>query len=233
MSHINDGWDNTDNDSGRMIRGQLIRCNDGHWLYGKEHKPVEPGAQFLAAGTLTTLVHWQNGQPIEVLTKQPGEQLPDVGDLNSRIDESEWEIGLDGKPRPPWQTQRLVYLVNTMTYATATFVTSTGGGAVAIADLANAIEMRRRLYEDGAVPIVELGTAPWKTKWGMKIRPAFHIVGWGGGNTPAQIGANPPARGGDAAPAQIGIAPPRVQIEPKPTAAKKSVAADLDDQIPY
>jgi hypothetical protein len=229
----NDSWDDADADSGRMIRGQLIRCNDGRWFYSKEGTPVESGARFLAAGTLATLVRWHNGQPIEVLIKQPGQPLPDVDDLNSKIDESEWELDPDRKPKPPWQPQRLVYLVDIATYAKLTFVTSSFGGARAIADLRDAIETRRRLYGDGAVPVVELVSAPWKTRFGVKLRPAFKIVGWVGGNPPAQIGATPPASGGGAAPAQVGIMPLQVQIEAKPTASKKSVAADLDDQIPF
>jgi hypothetical protein len=223
----NDGWNDADADSGRMIRGQLIRCNDGRWFYSKEGTPVEPGARFLAAGTLATLVRWQNGQPTEVLTKQSGEPLPAVDDLNSQIDESEWELGLDGKPRPPWQAQRLVYLVNTTTYSKVTFVTSSFGGARAIADLRDAIETRRRLYGDGAVPVVEPVSTPWKTRFGVKVRPAFKIVGWIGATTQAQVG----------------ITPMQTQIEAKPAAAstaikefvapKKLVAADLDDEIPY
>ena len=119
------------------------------------------------------------------------------------------------------------------TYEKLTFVTSSFGGARAIADLRDAIETRRRLYGDGAVPVVELVSAPWKTRFCVKVRPAFKIVGWvGAASPPAQIGTTPPQPqiGPTAAQAQIAAKPSAIK---ESTAVKKSLSADLDDKIPF
>jgi hypothetical protein len=119
-------------------------------------------------------------------------------------------------------------LVDTATYSKVTFVTSSLGGARAIDDLGGRIETRRRLHGDGALPVVELVSAPWTTRFGVKVRPAFKIVEWFGAS----------------AQAQVGITPLQAQIEAKPasadsstikesTAVKKSMAADMDDEIPF
>ena len=51
---------------------------------------------------------WKDDRPTDITDKP----LPDPDELNAQIPVSEWEEGLDGKPRPPWAHYVVVYLVD-------------------------------------------------------------------------------------------------------------------------
>ena len=57
--------------------------------------------------------------------------LPDIDELNAKIPEEEWETGLDGKPRPPWQKQYIVYLVDPTDAGIYTYINGTFGARIA------------------------------------------------------------------------------------------------------
>jgi len=59
-------------------------------------------ALLVALSTTTCLQRWQNNKPVDIIVKQVGEKLPDVDELNAKIEKSTWETGMNG-PRPPWQ----------------------------------------------------------------------------------------------------------------------------------
>jgi hypothetical protein len=153
--------------------------------------------------------------------------FPDVDDLNAAIPESEWELGVDGKPRKPWQKQLLVFLIDVKTCAVFTFATSTTGGSMAFENLGEAIKWRRALREANSVPIVALASAPMPTKFGMKRRPHFKIEGWH--EVPV------------ASPAQLDptvTAPSAQLVEHKAedqaaTTSEPQRADDIDDEILY
>src|SRR5262249_39161451 len=96
-----------------------------------------------------------------------------------------------------------------------TFTTSSFGGRGAVADLGDQIA-RVRFSQPGAVPIVELRSAPMMTKFGKRSRPMFKVVGWKGGE------AAPNGNGG-------GVAK---YLEVK-NRAPAGVGAALNDEIPW
>jgi hypothetical protein len=51
------------------------------------------------------------------------------------------------------------------------------GGRTAIGDLADQIA-NMRFAHPRAVPVVELGNAQMKTKFGVKLRPLLKVLGW-------------------------------------------------------
>jgi len=51
---------------------------------------------------------WKEDSPTDI-TEKP---LPDPETLNAQIPVSEWEEGVDGRPRPPWAHYVVVYLVD-------------------------------------------------------------------------------------------------------------------------
>ena len=95
--------------STRIIQGVILRCVDGHW---SDRDGLTPPAELLAMGTTTALQCWQDGTPTDTVVERPGKPLPDVNELNAQIPEAEWEEGIDGKPRPPWVMQFVVYLID-------------------------------------------------------------------------------------------------------------------------
>jgi hypothetical protein len=86
--------------SGRLIKGQLLRWNEtSGWI---DRDGLRPPEILLAIALSEALQCWKGKKPIETITAKP---LPNVDDLNEAVPKSEWEPGLDGQPKPPWQHQ--------------------------------------------------------------------------------------------------------------------------------
>jgi hypothetical protein len=171
-----DGFDDTSSDD-RLIQGSVLRCVDGHWSTD-DKKPFPPDRELIALGTAEALQHWRNNKPIETIKKEAGKPLPDVDDLNDKIPESEWEMGLDKKPRAPWVRQHVVYLLDPKDASVYTYINSTFGALKAVSALKDRVRWMRALRGNRVVPIITLGSKPMATAFGMKIRPEFVVVEW-------------------------------------------------------
>jgi hypothetical protein len=203
-----DGWSDIEVDD-RVIQGALAKCVDGHW---STKDGATPPKQLLALATTTVLQLWEDKMPVETIIKRSGQPWPDVDELNAKIPEENWEIGLDGEPRPPWQKQFVVYLLDPNSAAKFTFANGTVGARIAVANLKDQIKWMRAMRGDNVVPLVELSNKPMKTKFGQKLRPDFKIVGW------RNLGVG---LSKEAAPLQIGsVAPP-------------SIGEEMRDSIPW
>jgi hypothetical protein len=129
---VTDGWDDAaDENSGRVIKGELLKFSDWNWSRGKEGVKVEEGKTLVAVGLTSAWVRWAGGKPAEYKLKEPHRRLPDRNDLGD-LDEREWEAGPDGKARDPWQNTRFVYLIDPLTAEAFTFSTSSWGGRGAV-----------------------------------------------------------------------------------------------------
>lgn len=104
--------------------------------------------------------------------------MPDVDELNSQIPKQEWETGLDGNPRPPWQLQYVVYLINPETGDTWTFINSTTGARIAYERLRDKFKWMRALRGPNIAPLVKPDSRPMRTMFGQKMRPEFTILEW-------------------------------------------------------
>jgi hypothetical protein len=128
------------------------------------------------------LQRWQDKKP-EKITAKP---LLDPDDLNSVIPIKDWELGVDGKPRPPWARYAVVYLISPSTGKLYVYSAATDGGHIAYDDLKQSVKNMRMLRGGAQVmPMVELGETPFQTRFGLKSRPHFAIIDWrspGGGN---------------------------------------------------
>jgi hypothetical protein len=187
-----DNWDNwfdseDDETNLRLIQGTLIKCIDGVWTT-KEGEP--PPTKLLAMTTITILQRWEDERPVETIIKTPNEPLPSVDELNKKIPQKKWELGIDGEPRPPWQKQWIVYLMDPATASKYTFASGTIGARIAVSNLKDAVQWMCSMRGADVLPIVELINAPMKTKFGMKLRPNFKIVSWHrrGGDGGEEIG---------------------------------------------
>ena len=49
---------------------------------------------------------------------------------------------------------------------------------MSVAELGQQIAGMRQLKGSGAVPVIELDVQAFKTKFGLKKRPEFRVVGW-------------------------------------------------------
>jgi hypothetical protein len=189
----------------RIIQGVFIKCVDGNW---HDRDKLAVPSKLLALTTFTIVQHWRNQKPEETIDGRVS-ALPDVAELNAKIPECEWEKGIDGKPRPPWQRQEVVYLLDEATAQKFTFASGTIGAQIAVEELRDPVKWMRVLRRARVVPIVELANKPMKTRHGgSKLRPHFKIAGWRG------IG------GGKATPLLEHVEPP-------------TTAEELDDSVPF
>jgi hypothetical protein len=214
-----DGWDDTAAEAeSRVIRGSLLKFSEGRWTIGTENEAVKEGRQLVAVANSAAWVKWQGGKPVEYRVREPGVPLPEREVLGD-CDRAGWENGSDGQPRDPWQNTRFVHLIDPQTAEAFTFSTSSGGGIDCVINLADQIK-RMRSKHPNAVPLVELGAAPMRTKHGWKSKPMLRVVGWR--NTAVTLVIEQPE-----------------QLLPAPvtTATSASVQGkpinDMDDDIPF
>jgi hypothetical protein len=169
-----DSWNDVES-SDRVIQGTLLKCIEGVWT-------VKGGAQapkqLLALTTATVLQLWKNKEPVHTIMKRPGQPWPSLDELNAEIPQEDWEIGLNGNPRPPWQRNFCVYLLDPETGEQFTYANGTYGAIEAVDALRKAVRWQRGLRGDHVVPLVELSNQPMKTKFGQKLRPHFKVIEW-------------------------------------------------------
>jgi len=159
----------------RVIQGVILKCVDGRW---EDKDGLTPPNTLLAMGTARCVQCWKDQQPVDTIVETADEALPDVDDLNAKIPVKEWEKGLDGKPRPPWQVQFVVYLIDPVSGSTWTFINSTMGARIAYERLADKFRWMRRLRGDNIAPVVKLDAREMKTAFGKKLRPEFVVQEW-------------------------------------------------------
>jgi hypothetical protein len=157
---------------GRLLRGTSIKWNDtAHWA---DRDGLTPPSPLLVIAINEILQKWKDGKA-EIINEKP---LPDAAQLNGTIPIAEWERGIDNTPRPPWAHVVVVYLVNFTTGEFFTYASATTGGHIAYDALKEAVITMRALRGTRVMPVVNLSERPMKTKFGMKRRPHFEIVGW-------------------------------------------------------
>jgi hypothetical protein len=195
----NDGFADAAADySENLLRGELLKCTDGHWFVGKEGSALAHDTRMVALGTAASWVKWVNGKPDEFRIRRAGETMLERDELGDNV-AADWETGPDGQPRDPWQNTRFLWLVDPKTAAAYTFSTSSWSGRSAVIGLGDQIT-RMRVARPGVNPIIEFSSAPLQTKFGRKMKPVLKIVGWvGGGGEGADV-------------KQIGKAPAKAEV---------------------
>ena len=208
-------FDGDDGYGDQAIKGPIVKCVDARWSVrdGTELKDGEP---FLCTGTTQGNQRFIDNVS-ELILKQPGKPLPDVDELNEQIPTDEWEEGLNGEPRPPWQRVYLVYLIRMHDASMLTFISGTSGARIAYNKLTSQVYTMRLLRGANMAPIVKLSSKPMKTKFGTKMRPDFEVVDF------REIGGN-----GRSAP-QIESAKGEAGKPVKPV----TVEEELNDEIPW
>jgi hypothetical protein len=206
----------------RLVQGVILKCVDGRWK-AHDDTPLHKEMQFFVFGITKGLQCWEEERVIEEVKKKPSEDLPDVEALNRAIPREQWEAGLDGKPRPPWQLNDVIYLLSVNDAMKFTYLNSTAGARIAAARLLDRIESMQMLRGPNIIPIVTLDARPMKTGFGEKMRPHFEIVGW------RDFGPTVPAVAPTTTP-QLGSAVDTKAIG-KPV-KEPTLAEELNDSIP-
>jgi hypothetical protein len=221
-SQYDDGFDVSEPTTGGLVKGKLLKFRDESFLIGgNEHMP-ENVTQLIVVSMTTLWTRWAGeGKPPTHLITRSGQSHPRRDELPDQ-DEALWPKGLDGKA-DPWADTRHVTMIHDTSAQVYTFTTSTHGGRIAVSELKDAIALRRRV-RPGSCPVVELTTAPMKTRFGERLRPAFKVVGWI--EPEAQAPATPPTPPTFLSPAET------LKVMREGPAALAS-AEQLSDQIPF
>jgi hypothetical protein len=214
-------------DKPRLIQGVILKCVDGHWA---DSDGLTPSSELLVLGTTRALQCWKDKEVLDEIIERPGEPLPDVDELNEQIPQDEWENGLDGNPRPPWQLNYVAYLLDPKSADMYTFLNSTVGARIAVERLNNKLQWMRALRGENVAPIIKLDSRPMKTSFGVKMRPEFTILDWR--EFDVRIGITPtPMKQIESKPIQSNDNKPNTTIgKPvKPPSGKEAT----DDDIPF
>jgi hypothetical protein len=213
--------DDDDGFSGSLSSG-LFRSNNylrwtdtNRWFDRDGLKPPSP---LLVLAIDEALQRWKDNKQ-EIIRDKP---LPDTEQLNAAIPQSEWERGLDGKLRKPWEHVVIVLMVDPNTGKSFRFTSATRGAHIAYNDLKEAVITMRALRGANVVPAVNLSERPFKTNFGMRKRPHYEIIGWktpggGGGQALPARPATPQLPGPTAAPVETPLAAAPSAPPPSPT----------------
>jgi hypothetical protein len=184
LAHVDDGFAVPERDNSSFIKGKMTKFVDGRFVADKT-EVLPNNIQLVAVGVATEWVRWDGKEPPEHRVTRPGERHPERDELPDQ-DQSQWPPGLNDEPSDPWRDSRRLHLISPQTGGDFTFVTDSIGGRRAVSDLKSAIRNVRTAHPN-AVPIVELASVAMKTRFGMKQRPDFKVVGWlnGPGSRPA------------------------------------------------
>jgi hypothetical protein len=190
----------------RLTRGTAIKwAETTGWLDLAGVKP--PTGPYLLWGVEEGLRHWHNRQIVEEKITKP---LPDLDQLNAAVPTNTWENGPDGKPRPPWSLQHIVYLLDPTGGKFYTHMNSTVGARMMNEELEERWMVMIELRGADVVAVVELSHRAFKTKkWGTKLRPDLHVLEWrrhGGGER--LVAPVTPQIAGPATPEPVPTTPP-------------------------
>jgi hypothetical protein len=171
-----DGFDDDIDD--RVIRGKIIKSVDGR--LSCDDRPFPENKPLIVQGVARVAQHWLDSKPVESIFVTP-ENPVNIDQLNAAIPKEDWEEGFDGEPRPPWQMNFIVYLIDELDGATYTMINSTYGMRIAHRELCDKVKTMRLLRNNNSVtPVVTIGATIMKTKFGSKARPEFNVVEWKG-----------------------------------------------------
>jgi hypothetical protein len=106
--------------------------------------------------------------------------MPDLAALNAAIPKTEWRIGLNGQPEPPWQLQRVLEFLDPETAERLSWPANVTvvGSSRAAEEIEGRIKIVRRLRGEDVYPRVRFTHKFMPTKYGGRERPYFDIVGW-------------------------------------------------------
>jgi hypothetical protein len=176
------------------IRGAVIGFDADKKWFNRDGDEWKPGDTYLPVDTFDCVQCWGKGELLDTIMPTPGEDLPDIAELNKQIPKEEWPEGFDGQPREPWVHNRVVHLLRVRDASIHTYINSTIGARIAVDRLREKIDAMQMLRGRRVIPLVKLTDREMKTRFGKKRRPEFEITDW------RVIG------GEDGGPKQIGVA---------------------------
>jgi hypothetical protein len=159
----------------RLIPGKLLKFVDGRKTV--EGQPVGDITYLVMDINQVGQCFHDDGMPEHFFIDEEN-PISRIDELNNNIPKKDWKIGLSGEPEPRWKLNEVVQLLDEVTGTTFTMINSTVGMRIAVEHLCSQVEITRKLRGVPMLPIVKIGSTLMKTKFGVKSRPSFDVVGW-------------------------------------------------------
>ena len=166
------------------IAGRLIKWSkDATFITSDDEEEIAADAEFILLAD-ETLIGWIKfngvGEPPErhaglLFDGYEMVEREDLGDL----DQTKWELGLDGQPADPWLHQQSIVLQNTETAELFTFSTTSKTGRRAVGILLRHYQRMQKTRPD-ELPVIKLGKGGYEHKdsrVGWVAVPVFVVVG--------------------------------------------------------
>ena len=162
---------------GRLM---LFNCQTGVYSTHDDGAEVPQGSEFIAHAD--SAIHgWirfdPDGGPVTSVMGgyfAPDWRLPQRSSLGE-IDQSEWKIGLSGKPESPWKQSASIPLESTKSGA---FFTLSGNNPTTVNGLyrfLNEYRLLRRRSPD-ALPVISLASGTYKSAYGSLVHKPILII---------------------------------------------------------
>lgn len=145
-------------DRGNVIVGTLLKFSKGDWLVGQDREEMARDELVaVVPGVVHGWVRWEDNKPAEQIMGPMVEGFaPPKRSTLGHDDESQWELGANGKPRDPWQVTVYLPMCSLDTTEVFTFATSSDGGKRhAIAPLCREYGTHIRAHPN-ELPVVKL-----------------------------------------------------------------------------
>jgi hypothetical protein len=237
----NFGWepeiDVADGEADRPARSmqgeQKLKFVDPDWSV--DNVPCN-GRELICYDKTYCIIRWKDdgSGPLEVIPVVRGAELPDLKEKNAKIPQSEWRIGLDSKPEPPYQLQRCLEFLDPVSMERLSWPhnVTVVGSSRASDDLEGRIRVARRLAGENVYPLVRLESQHMPTQYNPRgrQRPRLAPIRWArlGEQGIEYIDINAPALPAQSAQAKL----ERFTQADKPT-AEISRSKEMEDDIPW
>ena len=169
---------------------QYARFRLGKYLVGRQINELAIGTEAVVVRIATGLICLKKGEKPQRIVKEPGKSLPDLADLNG-TDESQWDIGLNGRRLPPWSECSDVLMVRRDTDEALIFSTHSATGRYAVANLDRAVVRQSRIAGKPMRPVIRLEVGTYESSAGECAVPKFEITEWLPADEVPQISYSP------------------------------------------
>jgi len=168
----------------------LVKYKEPKWYLKGVELPLD--AEYIVKGVGRFVIKWHPDKSLapDRYSVPDGEKFPDLDKRNEETPREEWVEAPGGEMKGPWAPEHQVYLLN-RELDELTFVTSTVGGKVAVAQLVKKVKNLRDYHNDSSLcVVVKLSNTFMSTSYDGLQRPHFvyqRCVRFGIGGTPAPV----------------------------------------------
>jgi hypothetical protein len=161
------------------VRG-IVKYNEPMWLHLGVELPRDD--EYIIHGVDRYAIMWHADDKHRAPDREfipPGTKFPDLNERNKQTPREQWVTYPDGSPKPPWEKEYQVLMINAK-YDRFTFVTATIGGGIAVRELVSKVEdMQSDCNNSFACPVVLLRHTHMNSQHNKKglERPYFEFTG--------------------------------------------------------